>query len=355
MTAIPNVTEAAHVRHRRLAKVARRCVRLLGHDRHFFLEAQPNVRFTVPYPSAVQNPALDEFAWNGKVTAHGPHHNRWYCCPTNCINLWYAVSDVVVGNRLTIYPRLHGKRLPCDPRGRVLGGGYFQGALNFELRARDALVFHGDHLHSVQAELDRHGTRHVVSLRLTLDRPHYVGPSGLRFESTHALEPDVDPWSRLVEASREPLRRAAARLDGAWRHSRWNPRRGQGYFISTADRSLFDDVSCDFPSELDAAANVASEVDLSQLGAGQIRAISERRCIARLDDGSVVTFGRRCPHQGADLAGGYLRDSEVVCPWHNLPFNLRSGSHHSRRFGSRRRGVATGIARSAWSLAHSPR
>ncbi len=216
MTAIPNVTEAARVRHRRLAKeLARRCARVLGHDRHFFLEAQPNVRFTVPYPSAVENPALDEFAWNGKVTAHGPHHDSWYCCPTNCINLWIAVSDVVVGNGLTIYPRLHGKRLPCDARGHVLRGQYFQGALNFELRARDALVFHGDHLHTSElnwTDMTRARREPAPDARSTRVRRAFGSALRVRARSGPTLTLGRG-WSRRA-ASRSGVRRLASTAPG---------------------------------------------------------------------------------------------------------------------------------------------
>ena len=47
--------------------------------------------------------------------------------------------------------------------------------------------------------------------------------------------------------------------------------------------------------------------------------------MAQLADGSVVAFGRRCPHEGADLAFGQVRDGEVVCPWHDLRFDAKSG------------------------------
>ena len=321
------LTAAGYERHQRIApELARRSmVGVLGHHRHFYLESRPNVRFTVPYTSAAQNKQLDEFAWNGKVTAHGPHHDSWYCCPTNCINVWIAVSDVVVGNGLTIYPTLHGKRLPCDDRGRVLRDQYFQGGLNFELRTGDAIVFHGDHLHA--SELNwTDTTRHVVSLRLTLDKPEFIGDSGFRFEYIR-VEVDDSPGARWVERNADRARRAARRLDALWRTSRWNSHRGHGYLIATDDRSVFDDVSSDFPEALSPSSALGLDrgADLSVLALGTIRAISDQRCVARLYDGDIVTFSRRCPHQGADLAGGYLRGNEIVCPWHNLPFDLRSG------------------------------
>jgi hypothetical protein len=56
-----------------------------------------------------------------------------------------------------------------------------------------------------------------------------------------------------------------------------------------------------------------------------LRAISDDRCAVALADGTRRVFQRRCPHQGADLALGHLRNGSIVCPWHNLPFDLATG------------------------------
>ena len=33
-----------------------------------------------------------------------------------------------------------------------------------------------------------------------------------------------------------------------------------------------------------------------------------------------------CPHMGASLAGGYVEDETVTCPWHAWRFDLTTGS-----------------------------
>lgn len=33
-----------------------------------------------------------------------------------------------------------------------------------------------------------------------------------------------------------------------------------------------------------------------------------------------------CPHQGASLAGGWVHDGCVACPWHAWRFNLEDGA-----------------------------
>lgn len=71
------------------------------------------------------------------------------------------------------------------------------------------------------------------------------------------------------------------------------------------------------------AAAVAARLALEP---GSVRAVSQTLCAARTDGGDVVVFRRSCPHQGADLASGYVEGSTLHCPWHNLPIDLDSGS-----------------------------
>ena len=38
--------------------------------------------------------------------------------------------------------------------------------------------------------------------------------------------------------------------------------------------------------------------------------------------GQIVQLKRRCPHQGALLENGYLKGSDLICPWHGCRFKL---------------------------------
>jgi nitrite reductase/ring-hydroxylating ferredoxin subunit len=42
--------------------------------------------------------------------------------------------------------------------------------------------------------------------------------------------------------------------------------------------------------------------------------------------GAVVALDARCPHRGAPLEEGAVRDGCVVCPWHGSVFRLDDGS-----------------------------
>lgn len=45
----------------------------------------------------------------------------------------------------------------------------------------------------------------------------------------------------------------------------------------------------------------------------------------RTDD-EIIVLQNACPHYGAPLTDGTLRDSSITCPWHNAQFDLKTGS-----------------------------
>jgi nitrite reductase/ring-hydroxylating ferredoxin subunit len=293
----------------------------------FYLEESPNVRFYVPYDVTVENKKeFSKFRWHGKVTPHGPHHDSWYQCPTNCVNVWIAVGSVKVGNGLTIFPEAYGKRLLCTEDGTILRNQYCGSAINFELEPGDALIFHGEHLHSSEIN-STDSARYVVSLRMTLEKPNFIDQSPYKNNYVY-----VEPTEGLVLALNQFLANTFRKLVKQFNSYR-NRSKTPNYVISTSNVSLFDDTSADFPKPIPVQTveghshNETKLVfDYSELPIGTIKPISQKMCVARLDENRVVAFNRHCPHEGADLAGGYLRDGCLVCPWHNLPFNLESGT-----------------------------
>lgn len=43
-------------------------------------------------------------------------------------------------------------------------------------------------------------------------------------------------------------------------------------------------------------------------------------------DGNFYAMDDFCPHQGASLAGGWIHDGCVACPWHAWRFQLNDGA-----------------------------
>ena len=61
--------------------------------------------------------------------------------------------------------------------------------------------------------------------------------------------------------------------------------------------------------------------------------MSPATCVVRTERG-VFALPRRCPHEGADLAYGELRDGVLRCPWHNLPIDPETGAQPCRSLGT---------------------
>ena len=76
-----------------------------------------------------------------------------------------------------------------------------------------------------------------------------------------------------------------------------------------------------------------ASLDLSDLALGEVRGVSASLCVVRTERG-VFALSRRCPHEGADLAYGLVRDGRLRCPWHNLPIDPETGAQPCATLGT---------------------
>lgn len=302
---IPAMTDAIYrvVEAKAASYLAKLMPAVFGCQSYYF-EAVPNVRFHIPFASARQHAGLYKtFAktrGEGKLTAHGPHRDSWLDCPDNGANIWIAFGRVSKGNGLTVFSRQYRESQSFTEKGSVTDDVAMTEPLTFDLEPGDCILFHTDHLHG--SELNRtHETRFVISFRVTFDKPHFPREhyhgyrhSGLAAGPLKFLA----PLPSILQSSfvRSGFRRAAKRL--------FRPR------VTHSPAS---------------GKNPPAPVFADSLTVGDIRPIDARTCAGRLEDGTIVTFGRRCPHEGADLANGFISGDRIVCPWHNLPFDAASG------------------------------
>jgi nitrite reductase/ring-hydroxylating ferredoxin subunit len=309
---IPRVTDAAYHEVTKIASslMQRIVPRLFGHTGAFYFERSPNVRFHIPYDVAA--PFKKEYSdfgkkrGEGKITAHGPHRDSWLECPTNCVNVWVAVGHVSTGNGLLLYPDVYGEpvaRDGCHIRKDANPGA----AAVTAMEPGDAIIFHGDQVHGSVVNYSAE-TRHAVSFRLCLSRPKYRDLHIHDYMlSTLAVGPFAEgPLAWIAEVP--------AKIDSSYFKTKlWQVGSKLGV---AAPRPTLDPSPGEVPME---------PVRASDLQVGQVRAIDKQSCVTKLHDGSIVAFGRRCTHEGADLAFGTVDGNEIRCPWHNLPFDLASG------------------------------
>jgi nitrite reductase/ring-hydroxylating ferredoxin subunit len=317
---IPAVTDAIYARLTPIAHAALR--RLLpavfpGAVDYYF-ERSPNIRFHIPYDDTAEHRrAYARFAdkrGEGKITAHGPHRDPWVDCPDNAINVWIAVGPVRQGNGLTVF--VDEYRKPFAFRDGYIDWGVQLGKpLTFDLQPGDAVLFHGNHLHG--SELNRTDrTRYVVSYRVTLGKPHY--PHGHYHHYLHGGLAG-GRWNWL----------AGLPQNLQWSFIRYQFRRLQ-YKLMARRRMTGRDAGPPGGGSPAGDSLAGLTVAVSAVPVGAIRAVSDAVCVARIDEQRFVAFGRRCPHQGGDLAGGWIDEGRLVCPLHSLPFDPGNGASPCR-------------------------
>lgn len=61
-------------------------------------------------------------------------------------------------------------------------------------------------------------------------------------------------------------------------------------------------------------------------GEGRAYAVNGRMVAVFHENGTYQAIDDFCPHMGASLAGGYLQDGVVICPWHAWRFKTCDGT-----------------------------
>ena len=290
---------------------------VFGIKGHFFFERKPNVRFHIPHDAVAKEiKNFREFTkrhGDGKITPHKTHRDSWVDCPNNLINVWIAVGPVKTGNSLTIYSDSY--RRDIKNTGPYIRNDQNPGpAQTFEMNAGDVLLFHGDHLHGSEIN-STDETRHVISFRITLEKPNYVHGHYHHYAHTALAN---GPLNALAEV---PQNLAWSYVDD--RLKRVSRKLGELTGLRRNDRPASESV-VEKDDETDTEETIS--IPLDSLEPGNIKAVTARICVAHLDSGDIVAFHRYCPHQGADLSLGSIRGHEIMCPWHNLPVDPATGS-----------------------------
>lgn len=65
--------------------------------------------------------------------------------------------------------------------------------------------------------------------------------------------------------------------------------------------------------------------DLPTDGGGLSLPAGPRQVAVFRHEGGVVALDDSCPHEGASLGLGVLKDGDVTCPWHGFHFCVRTG------------------------------
>ena len=311
---IPRMTDAVYDEVRPLAaEFLRRFVPgMFPGVETYYYEETPNVRFHIPYDLAeAHKKDFNAFAKDrgqGKIAAHGPHRDSWLHCPSNGVNLWFAIGRIRPGNGLTVYSGDYEDGHNHQESGNISDGEKLHKPLTFDMQPGDGVIFHTDHMHG--SELNRLAeTRFAISFRMSIDKPE--------FPNLH-FHPYV--YSGWEGAPVKSLALLPANAQASYVRS----------FAKRVQNKLLPSLTSE-PATPKAPATIGRKdgdtvrIALSEVPVGEVRGITAALCVARLSETEVVAVTRRCPHQGGDLANGWVDDGHIVCPWHNLPFDPVTG------------------------------
>lgn len=283
----------------------------MGVSGEFYIHDASLIRLMMPFD--VMKSKQQEFKKHlGKLTLHGPHHDHYQNVPVNAINTWTAIGRVDENNGMLIYPEIWGKNLPME-NDEIRGDQYLGKPVALEMEPGDILIFHSNHMHASRINSTQQ-TRVVLTNRVCLEKPDY--PDAARPQKYFLS-------SAFTEVSD---------LNGIFSKTGFvgNKRKTLNTGLSRALHKIATKAGFDFrkmPPETSntIALDPKSKSYLkSSLAEGELVVVDDKTCATKVD-GSVVAFRRQCPHQGADLALGFVENGKVFCPYHGLTICLKSG------------------------------
>jgi hypothetical protein len=244
---------------------------LFPHERELYVELMPNLRPHLPHHMVLEHEsAIEEKIGRGKMNPHGPHKDSWRFHPENTINVWLALSDVNHLNGMFILPKSRDYYPKFANNEIRIGCQTYPGQQYLtDLRAGDAVLFAAELLHGSVIN-QTPATRFAFSMRCSFEKP--------RFHKTFMYNyVRVKPsFSNLIAAKLKP-------------------------------NSDFEPPSRD--TESPSLGGLPPHIDIVSMTPEQL--------VVRVGE-ELVTYPRRCPHQGMDLRHGYLDGNRLVCPQHQM-------------------------------------
>lgn len=280
----------------KMPAVTAQTFRDLGVKQEFYVHDASLIRLMMPFD--VMKSKQQEFKKHlGKLTLHGPHHDHYQNVPVNAINTWTAIGRVDAENGMLIYPEIWGKNLPME-NDEIRSDQYLGKPVAIEMEPGDILIFHSNHMHASRINSTTE-TRVVLTNRICLEKPDY--PDAARpqkYFKSSAFPQDMDmpnlfSQKGFVGSKSKNLNTGLSRA-----------------LHKVATKAGFDFRK--MPEETTNTINLSpvSRNELkSTLAEGDLAVLDDKTCAAKVD-GEVIAFRRQCPHQGADLALGFIEDGK---------------------------------------------
>ena len=98
---------------------------------------------------------------------------------------------------------------------------------------------------------------------------------------------------------------------------------------SNAPESTLEEVTIEVQSQAEIApipefVTVAEAADFSESQGKAFKVEGKEVAVFRIGE-EFHAISNSCPHYGAQLCEGFVRNGTVICPWHGWQFDIKSG------------------------------
>ena len=246
-----------------------------------YFEETPNVRFHIPYDLArAYKDSYKSFSKShgeGKITAHGPHRDSWLDCPSNGVNLWFAIGPVRRGNGLTVYETDYDGDFIHKESGNIADGEKLHRPMTFDLAPGDCVLFHTDQVHG--SELNRiDETRFVISFRMSFGKPIFPNRHFHKYVNADMVDTPLAFLASVPAALQSSFVRTLP-----WRvRERLSPSRKS-------------DAVATEPETIGVERDGKLYVSVHEAPIGAIRGVNPTLCVARISSDKAIAVTRPLP------------------------------------------------------------
>jgi len=249
--------------------------------------------------------------------AHGPHRDTWFGHTFGALNLWWSIRSVTKQNGLILFEADNESNLAHIPAPAYLAPDQPVSEPNIiSLDDGDLLVFDPEILHATRLNTGEE-TRIVITGRINPRQPRFYA---------NTSEAEYPYWLKsddLLEGKSGPILEF-------WRRDNSIPAPKNTQAPVRQPRPVIDVAEA-------YSRGIAVPVGRELLAAHELIkiAFADRGIVVVNSGGKLQALASQCPHVGLDLIDGYLKDGELICPGHGVPFNCATGKSDCRYFAVR--------------------
>ena len=245
---------------------------------------------------------------------HGPHRDTWFGHTFDSLNLWWSIAGVNTKTGMTIYPDVNNYELGhiFDP-SYVLPNQYLGKPKTIGLKDGNLLIFDPEILHATKLNTSNQ-TRIVFSGRINRIKPSFYNRKGA---------PEFAHWLLSEDVEKDQFNKTHYffRKD----NSIVKPKRQK------LNKTKWLEIKINKQFKNQSKFKLIKKTALNKKKFYKIKFKNVTLCMFFLKN-DVRIFNIKCPHLQADLSDGYFNKNHVICPGHQLTFNLRNGKSTCNNF-----------------------